>query len=164
MILIKRSKLLNEIFFIGFLIYIFILITQGMRITGLTGFLPNKITIFEILKTYFFSISLLMIVEYFVAYDLPKNYLLSRLFGFFVMSTFTLIIFNLYSKTWIFNNLLAINLIYLSSIIIGSIAAYYIQRLTLNRSLILGIINYVIFASIFVITTIISPLGYIFEI
>lgn len=164
MIVIKRSKLLNEIFFIGFLIYIFILITQGMRITGITVFLPNKITIFEILKTYFFSISLLMIVEYFIAYDLPKNYLLSRLFGFFVMSTFTLVVFNLYSKTWVFNNLLAINLIYFSSIIIGCIASYYIQRIALSRSLIFGIINYVTFALAFVIITIISPLGYIFEI
>ena len=105
-----------------------------------------------------------MIVEYFVAYDLPKNYLLSRLIGFFVMSTFTLIMFNLYSKTWVLNNIIAINIIYFTSIIIGSIFSYYVQRIALNRSLIFGIVNYVIFASIFVIISIISPLGYVFEI
>lgn len=164
MILIKKNRLLNEIIFIGFFIYLFILTTQSIRIAGVSNLLPNKITIFEILKNYFISVSLLMAIEYFVAYDLPNNYLVSRLFSVFVMSTFTLFIFNLYSKTWIFNNILAINLIYFASIIIGLLASYYIQTIKLNRSLVIGIINYVIFAILFIGLSVISPLGYIFEV
>ncbi len=164
MILFKKSRLINEILFIGVILYILILTAQSLRIVGVSNLLPNKITIFEILKNYFFAISLLMIIEYFVAFDLPNNYILSRVFGVFVMSTMTLVIFNIYSKTWVFNNIIAINIVYFISIIAGSIATYFIQGIKLNRSLLIGIANYIVIATLFVVLTFISPLGYIFEI
>lgn len=164
MILFKKSRLINEILFIGVILYILILTAQSLRIVGVSNLLPNKITIFEILKNYFFAISLLMIIEYFIAFDLPNNYILSRVFGVFVMSTMTLVIFNIYSKTWVFNNIIAINIVYFISIIAGSIATYFIQGIKLNRSLLIGIANYIVIATLFVVLTFISPLGYIFEI
>ena len=164
MTLFKKSRLINEILFIGVILYILILTAQSLRIVGVSNLLPNKITIFEILKNYFFAISLLMIIEYFVAFDLPNNYILSRVFGVFVMSTMTLVIFNIYSKTWVFNNIIAINIVYFISIIAGSIATYFIQGIKLNRSLLIGIANYIVIATLFVVLTFISPLGYIFEI
>lgn len=163
MVLFKKRRLLNEIIFIGFLIYLFVLATISIRLTNITFLLPNKISIFEIMKTYFFATSLLLIIEYFVAFDLPNNYLLSRVFGFFVMCTITLIIFNLYSKTWVFNSLIAINIIYISSIIIGCIASYYIQRFELRKSSLIGFINYGLILFIFIALSFISPSGYIFE-
>lgn len=164
MILFKKSRLINEILFIGVILYILILTAQSLRIVGVSNLLPNKKTIFEILKNYFFAISLLMIIEYFIAFDLPNNYILSRVFGVFVMSTITLVIFNIYSKTWVFNNIIAINIVYFISIIAGSIATYFIQGIKLNRSLLVGIANYIVIATLFVVLTFISPLGYIFEI
>ena len=164
MILFKKSRLINEILFIGVILYILILTAQSLRIVGVSNLLPNKITIFEILKNYFFAISLLMIIEYFISFDLPNNYILSRVFGVFIMSTMTLVIFNIYSKTWVFNNIIAINIVYFISIIAGSIATYFIQGIKLNRSLLIGIANYIVIATLFVVLTFISPLGYIFEI
>ncbi|MFA7434790.1 MAG: hypothetical protein WC006_00310 [Bacilli bacterium] len=164
MTLFKKSRLINEILFIGVILYILILTVQSLRIVGASNLLPNKITIFEILKNYFFAISLLMIIEYFISFDLPNNYILSRVFGVFVMSTMTLVIFNIYSKTWVFNNIIAINIVYFISIIAGSIATYFIQGIKLNRSLLIGIANYIVIATLFVVLTFISPLGYIFEI
>lgn len=161
--LIKKSRLLNEVVFIGSLLYIFILITQSLRLTGISFFLPNKTTIFEILKTYFIAISLLMVVEYFIAYDLPNNYLISRLFGIFVMSTFTLVAFNIFNKSWVLDNTLTIQIIYISSIIYGGVASYYVQGIKLNRSLTIGLANYVVIALAFVVISVISPVGYIFE-
>lgn len=159
---LKRNKLLNEVIITGAFIYICILFVEAIRYEGFTEFLPFKFTIFEILKNYFLAISFLLIIEYFVSYELPNNYLFARLFGMFVMITFTLVAFNLFSKTWIFSDKLAINLIYIVSIIYGCIASYYITTIKLKRSLLIGVLNYIIIAAIFVIFTFNSPGGYIF--
>ena len=104
-----------------------------------------------------------MVVEYFIAYDLPNNYLISRLFGIFVMSTFTLVAFNIFNKSWVLDNTLTIQIIYISSIIYGGVASYYVQGIKLNRSLTIGLANYVVIALAFVVISVISPVGYIFE-
>lgn len=161
--IIKKNKLINEIIIIGSLLYLFILITQSLRFEEISIFLPNKITIFEILKTYFIAMSLLMILEYFIAFDLPNNYILSRLFGIFVMSTFTLVAFNIFNKVWVLNNVLVVNIIFISSIIYGGVASYYIQGIKLNRSSTIGLVNYAVVAVVFVVISIVSPVGYIFE-
>jgi len=159
----KKNTLLYEIFITGFITYIFVLFINALRRFDFAFFLPNKITIFEILKNYFLAITLLIIFEYLFSYELLNNYLLARICGLFVMITFTLVAFNLFSKTWIFQNRVATNLIYITSIFYGSCTSFLVSKIKIKKSLLIGIAYYIIIAFLFLFFSFIANDGYIFN-
>ena len=150
------------------LFFIAIIVRQGdklvdSRINRLA--FPLNTSIFENFKVFFTTISLLILSEYFFSFDLPNNYLLSRVIGVLFMMISSMILF--FTIHFLFNIHITILItygIYLISIVLGQYISYLIQKQKeLEISFLIGIAQYFLLASFIIIITSLTPLGILFQ-
>ncbi|MCK9537164.1 MAG: hypothetical protein M0R05_06275 [Bacilli bacterium] len=165
----KRKHFLKEVVWIAFILFLLaIVVRQGNRLID-TAFtrvaFPRNASIFENFKVYFTSVTILVITEYFIVFEYPNNYLLSRVIGTLVMMGITTLILTTYyliGKREL--NLIFLYLVYLIAIVIGQYISYLIQRRReYNFGLFLGLAQYLLVASIIIIFTSVAPRGFIFS-
>lgn len=152
-----QNQILSSLF-----LYFFILIIQTLRIRYNTLMLPNSNTVFEVFKTYFLATTLLFCSEYFIKFELERNFLFSKIILLLIMILFTLLVFILYPKNWIFSNKIVINIVYLVAIFTSVSISRLINNLKLRNSFTIGILYYSLFSIFFIGFSLIKPIGFIF--
>ncbi len=139
-----------------------LIITSNSKL--LARIFPNLDSVFSIYKFYFLAITLLVVSEYLIMFELPTNYLLSRVTSLFVMMFFTLIIYSTYY--FILGARIRTVFLFLTiiiSVLFGQIFAYRLQkRNVLRGSYPLGFFNYFLIASLLMGLSFINPQGFLF--
>ena len=165
----KRRHFLKEVIWMTVALFLLaIVVREGNRLID-TSFnrvaFPNNTSIFENFKVYFTSVTVLVIIEYFVVFDYPNNYLLSRVVGALVMMGITTLIMVLYYLSGRRElNLIFLFIVYLIAIFGGQYISYIIQReREYDFSLYLGLVQYLLIASSIIILTSAAPRGFIFS-
>lgn len=164
----KNKHLLKEVIALSFAVFtLAALARQGNRLID-TAFnrvaFPANASIFENFKVYFTAITVLVIIEYFIAFEYPNNYLLSRVVAALVMMLITTIVFALFylSGGRTFTPLFW-HAVCLFSVIGGQYAGYLLQRRPEFRfSLQIGLAQYLVTACFIIVLTQTTPRGFIF--
>lgn len=98
-------------------------------------FFPQNNTLFEFLKIYFTSVSIVLMVEYFLVVQLPNNFFLSRATSLLIMIILFIISFGLYITLNIKINIqLYLLFSYIVNIVIGQLLSYFIQSRQLIKN------------------------------
>jgi len=165
----NRRHFLKEVIGISLLIMILGLVVRSIGAYSASTInnliFANNRSIFDYFKIYFYAVTFLVLIEYFIVYDLPNNYLLSRVIGVLVMMLFTLLTYTLYYLIIGFeHNLLLIVTNYITSVFIGQYVSYLLQRRrAIKWSFVLGFANYFVIAISLLILTVITPKGFLFD-
>ncbi|HEY8395269.1 MAG TPA: hypothetical protein VIK96_00670 [Bacilli bacterium] len=167
--IIKDKKFYQEVLIKTIILIIFfyffrsLVFSSKLKIVALI--FPNMNSLFSLYKFFFLAVTLLVILEYLIQFELPANFLLSRVIGLTVMFMVSSVLFGAYYVS--FGSRIRTAFLLLTtviSILFGQVISYRVQRKRNFRwSYSLGFFNYFLITALLMGATLLNPNGLLFS-
>ena len=159
---IKEVLVKSIIIIISFYFFRSLVLSSNSRL--ILKVFPNTNSLFSLYKFFFLAVTLLVVAEYLIMFELPPNFLLSRVIGLLVMFLLTTVLYSGYYFSFGARIRTAFLLLTTAiAVIFGLMISYRIQkRRNLRWGYSLGFFNYFLIAMLLMGLSLANPQGFIF--